>query len=141
MPKLPWLKFYTRDWMSDAALSVVSEAARGVASDLLCIVFDMPERGVFKTNGKPWTIKQIAHSARGVGKRRVRCVKELIAAGVLKRRETGEFYWKRVVNDEMARAMEREKKQKQRQAKPVPSGTTLDAGKFHFAGQNGTGFH
>jgi hypothetical protein len=141
MPKLPWFPFFPSAWLSDGALSIVSEAARGVASDLMCIAFDMPERGVFKTNGKPWTIKQIGHSARGTGKRRIRCVKELIAAGVLKRRESGEFYWKRMVKDELARAMEREKKQKKRQSDQFPVGTTLDEGKFHFAGQYGTGFH
>jgi hypothetical protein len=141
MPKLPWFRFFPSAWLSDAALSIVSEAARGVASDLMCVAFDMPERAVYKTNGKPWTIKQMAHSARGMGKRRVRCVKELITAGVLKRRESGEFYWSRIVRDDLERQMEREKKQKQRQAKQVPSGTTLEQSKVHFPGQNGTTFH
>jgi hypothetical protein len=115
--KLPWLKFYPRDWLSDAALSIVSEAARGVASDLMCVGFDMPERGVFRTNGKPWTIKQMAQSTRGTGRRRVRCVTELIHAGVLKKRDTGEFYWSRIVRDEAVREMARLKKQREREGK------------------------
>jgi len=141
MSKLPWFRFFPGAWLTDAALSIVSEAARGVASDLMCIAFDMPERGVYKTNGKPWTIKQMAHSARGTGKRRLRCVKELIAAGVLKKRESGEFYWSRIVRDEVERQMEREKKQMQRQGKQVPSGTTLERVSDHFAGQNGRAFN
>jgi hypothetical protein len=117
MPKLPWFPFFPGAWLGDAALSIVSEAARGVASDLMCVAFDMPERGVFRTNGKPWTIKQIAQSTRGTGRRRVRCVKELIHAGVLKRRNRTEFYWKRIVQDELHREIAREKKRKEREAK------------------------
>jgi hypothetical protein len=141
VPKLPWLKFYTRDWLSDSALTIVSEASRGVASDLMCIAYDMPECGVYKTNGKPWTIEQMAHSARGTGRRRVRCVRELIAAGVLKRRETGEFYWARMVRDDLGRKMEREKKQRQKQARQCPSGTPLEQVNGHFRDQNGKAIH
>jgi hypothetical protein len=141
MPKLPWFKFFPSTWLSDAALSIVSEAARGVASDLMCVAFDMPERGVFRTNGKPWTIKQMAQSTRGTGKRRLRCVRELVAAGVLKKRESGEFYWSRIVRDDLERQMEREKKQKQRQVKQVPAGTPLEQVSGHFPGQNGKAVH
>jgi hypothetical protein len=114
--KLPWMKFYPQDWLSDPALSIVSDAARGVASDLMCIAFNMPERGVFKTNGKPWTLTQISRAVRGTSEGRELCVQELIEAGVLKKRPEGEIYWARIVRDEAARQMEREKKEKQRQA-------------------------
>jgi hypothetical protein len=114
MPKLPWFKFYPKDWMSDGALSIVTAEARGVAADLMCVAFDMPERGVFKTNGKPWTVEDIAHAPRGFGGRRKRCVEDLIRAGVLKQRETGEFYWARMVKDELTREFERQRKRDKR---------------------------
>jgi hypothetical protein len=116
MPKLPWFKFFPSAWLCDPALSIVSEEARGVASDLMCVAFDMPERGVFRTNGKPWTVRQISNATRGTGRKRERCVKELIDAAVLKVRPTGEIYWARIVRDEVARQMEREKKKRLREA-------------------------
>jgi hypothetical protein len=104
--RLPWLKFYPENWLSDPALRACSATARGVAIDLLCIAHAMPNRGVFRTNGVPWSVEKIAFSVREP----VDLVLELIENAVLKRSDKGEIYWSRIVKDEAQRSVDRTRK-------------------------------
>ena len=66
----------------------------------------MPERGVFRTNGTPWSVEKIAQAVREP----VDLVHELIENAVLKRSERGEIYWSRLVKDEAKRSVDRHRK-------------------------------
>lgn len=84
MGKLPAFQFYPGDWMKDPALRSVSATARGLWIDLLCLMFECPERGVLSHyDGRPFTPEEIAR-ATGIGARTVkRCLAELEHAGVM----------------------------------------------------------
>jgi hypothetical protein len=114
MVKLPWFKFYHHDWLSDPALSACSQAARGFFIDLVCLMFDMPRRGVLFTQDRPWTTKEAAAAVRGDPRTNAGHMRELLRLGVLKKNEKGEIHSARLVRDESRREMEREKKRRQR---------------------------
>lgn len=45
MGKAPAFPFYVKDWLSDSQLKMASHAAKGVWIDMLCFMWDAPERG------------------------------------------------------------------------------------------------
>lgn len=45
MTKAPAFQFYVRDWLSDPQLRQASPASRGIWIDLLCFMWEAPERG------------------------------------------------------------------------------------------------
>lgn len=102
MAKLPYMPFYPGDWMKDANLRRCSPSARGIWIDMLCLMFDSPERGVLTFNGRPWTDEEIVNSIPG-------CATDLLGTlldnGVAKRREDGAVYSSRLVNDEKIRSV------------------------------------
>jgi hypothetical protein len=114
MMKLPWFKFYHHDWLSDPALSACSQSVRGFFIDLICLMFDMPRRGVLFTNEHAWTIKETAAAIRGDPGTNLGHLRELLRQGVLKQNEKGEILSARLVRDELRREMERDKKRRQR---------------------------
>ena len=100
--KRPSFQFYPGDWLKDPALRSCSPAARGVWIDLVCLLHEMPQRGVFR-NGKesPWSAKKCAQLVIGA---RSAHVTELVSKGVLAvARSDGALYSKRMVRDELKR--------------------------------------
>jgi hypothetical protein len=57
--KLPFIKFFTGDWLKDPALSLCSPATRGVWIDLLCAMHELDRSGELR--GTP---AQLARAAR-----------------------------------------------------------------------------
>lgn len=112
--KNPAFLFYPGDWFKDPALRSVSHAAKGVWMDMLCLMFECEERGVLATNGKPWTVQDIAAAVGGDPRLTKNLVQELISKGVARRRDDGAIYCKRMVQDEAIRAGARNRKQKER---------------------------
>jgi len=47
--KAPAFQFYVKDWLSDPQLRMASFSTKGIWIDLLCFMWDAPERGVLKT--------------------------------------------------------------------------------------------
>ena len=45
MAKAPAFQFYVRDWLSDSQLRRTSASTRGIWADLLCYMWDAPNRG------------------------------------------------------------------------------------------------
>jgi len=45
MSKAPAFQFYVRDWLSDPLLKMVSHQTKGIWIDLLCYLWESPERG------------------------------------------------------------------------------------------------
>jgi uncharacterized protein YdaU (DUF1376 family) len=46
MPKLPYIAFYPGDWLKDPQLRMTSPATRGIWIDLLCHMWEAPQRGI-----------------------------------------------------------------------------------------------
>ncbi len=44
--KAPAFQFYVRDWLSDPQLRMASHSAKGIWIDLLCFMWEAPERGI-----------------------------------------------------------------------------------------------
>lgn len=49
MSKKPSFQFYPGDWLKDTALRLCSPAARGIWMDMLCLLHECPQRGVFRS--------------------------------------------------------------------------------------------
>lgn len=98
--RLPWIKFYPKDWLSDGALRSCPAAARGVWIDLVCLMATADKYGVMVTNGKIWTVEDVAKVC-GVKSRTVRL---LGANGVLSTSaRCGILFSPRMVRDRLYR--------------------------------------
>jgi hypothetical protein len=124
--------------MKDPALSICSAGARGVWMDVMCLMFESPQRGYLITNGKPWTLEQIAVALRGDWQENLVYLKELVHNGVMKQvgpqkpsrkcpRNMGAFFSKRLVSDEGQRTAWRGQKRRQRVEKKRNSVHPLSA--------------
>ena len=45
MAKAPAFQFYVKDWLSDPLLRMASHSSKGIWIDLLCFMWESPERG------------------------------------------------------------------------------------------------
>jgi hypothetical protein len=97
--KYPWFKFYRRDWSHHPNLRRCSRAARSLWIDLICLVYECEEPGVFATAGKPWTDEEVAGAVDGGADANLPLLRELLDKEVAKRRRSGAIYSNRVVHD------------------------------------------
>ena len=82
-PKRPAIMFYPGDWMKDPCLRRCSPAARGVFIDLLCLMHEMPTRGVLRdASGAAWSAQDASDAIQGA---KVEHVDELVDKGVVRR--------------------------------------------------------
>lgn len=56
----PWMKWFTRDWRSNAKLRLCSFAARGLWADLLSLMWESPVCGFLMVEGVIPTARQLA---------------------------------------------------------------------------------
>lgn len=109
MSKLPYMQFYPGDWLSDPALRACSMAAKGLWIDLLCLMWESPERGVLRSKSGSKTVpKRIAMM---LGLKPFSCqklIQELEENGVLSRDENGEIFSRRMVREEHLRRIRQE---------------------------------
>jgi hypothetical protein len=104
MAKLPAFQFYPGDWQKDPELRRCSKAAKGVWIDMLVLMFECPNRGVFaNAGGEPWSDQEIAEAIGGDTAANVALINELLLKGVAKRNDRGAIYSKRMVRDEQVR--------------------------------------
>lgn len=80
--RLPWIKWYTRDWRADAALRMCSFAARGLWVDLLTLMAESPRFGFLLVEGVVPTARQLAGLLGGTEKEVTRLRTELGEANV-----------------------------------------------------------
>ena len=108
--KLPYIKFYTRDWLGDKQLRLCSDAAKGLWVDLMCIMADNEQNyGYLEMNGEPLSIGNIVQ-LRGGDKDTVnRLIEELDKSKVFSRNSKDVIFSRRMVKDH-------EKRQKCREA-------------------------
>jgi hypothetical protein len=98
--KLPFCKFYPRDWMGDTQLRGCSYAARGLWADLLCVMGMNERRGYLEVSGKAITEPvQIAKFTNGTEAEVTPLLAELDQAGIFSRDGSGCIFSRRMVSD------------------------------------------
>ena len=105
MSKLPAFMFYPKDWISDPALQMSSDAAQGLWMRIICLSDQLPHRGRFvrRDGVTPLSNEQILNMVGGINEKRIAALKELEDNEVSKRDENGALYCKRIVIDEQQR--------------------------------------
>lgn len=102
--KLPFMKFFTGDWMKDPALRSVSLSARGLWIDMLCLMWEAHRRGYLcHRTGLPVTLEQLARMVGSSAAEVDHLVQELVNCGVCSRAEDGVLYSRRMERDEQVR--------------------------------------
>lgn len=101
MDKLPFIRFYPADWLSDEKLRVCSRAARGTWMDLLCLMWKSARRGYLEdAQGRPLTSPQLARVIGCNVQQIKKDIAELEAAGVFSREHhTGVIYSRRLLRE------------------------------------------
>jgi len=100
--KLPWIKFYPGDWLSDEALRSCSVEARGLWVDMICLMAKSDIHGHLLIGGKPARAEQIARIVGLLPQRTMELMDELNASGVFSfHQET--IISRRMVKDEQLR--------------------------------------
>lgn len=107
--KLPYMPFFTSDYMADEAVMACSLAAQGLWVRMLCVMWNSPERGVLKTGKQPWGIREIATLAGDLAGAQ-ELVNELLKNEVTERRKSdGAFINRRMVREERKREKARKR--------------------------------
>lgn len=112
--RLPYFQFYPGDWLKDANLRRCSPATRGFWIDLICVMFECPDRGVLATNGEAWSDEEIAQAIPGDTYQNLLALQELLRNQIVRRNEQGAIYSRRLVADEVAREKWRTRQTKRR---------------------------
>ena len=103
--KMPFIKFYVRDWMGDPQLRMCSIAARGLWFEMICLMHGAKRCGFLETQaGKPLTDDETSRLT-GTFKGDLYTLKqELLDHGVPSVEEnTGIWYCRRMVKEEQKR--------------------------------------
>lgn len=109
--KAPSIQFYYKDWLEDQKLKRASKKAKGVWMDLIANSCGMPVPGVFAdgNDGKtPLKRREINALLTGNRRENREGIAELIRRGILKQRNDGAFYVKRVYEDMRLRRIRQE---------------------------------
>jgi len=106
--KLPWLKFYPADWLSDEALRGCSPAARGLWVDMICLMAKSKRHGYLMAGDSPMGAEHIARIFGESLETTSGLLVELAQAGVYSVEEDCIFS-RRMVKDERGRKSNREK--------------------------------
>jgi hypothetical protein len=93
------MKFYPADWRADAMLRLCSIAARGLWTEMMCIMHDAERYGSLLVNGKRIDKKQLAGLAGVTEKDCTSLLLELEGNGVFSRDNDGTIYSRRMRRD------------------------------------------
>lgn len=99
--KLPYIKFFTRDWQADPELRMCSLEARGLWMELLCIMHNANRRGYLESpQGHPLSDEDIMRLTGTFKGDLYRCKSELLKHGVPSVcEESGIWYCRRMVKE------------------------------------------
>jgi len=106
--KLPWLKFYPGDWLSDEALRGCSPAARGLWVDMLCLMAKSKRHGYLMAGDRPMGAEHIARILGESLEKTSELLVELAQAGVYSI-DKDFIYSRRMVKDEAGRKSNRDR--------------------------------
>lgn len=102
--KMPYIKFFTRDWLNEPRLRLCSPAARGLWIDLICLMAGSEKHGYLVHNGRPFTDSELSILI-SVDKDTVKgLLNELKSQGVCSVDDKGCIFSRRLVADESKRA-------------------------------------
>ena len=102
--RLPWMKFEPRSWMTEPGLRVCSLAARGLWTDMLCLMWDSPDRGRLIIAERAPSTAMIARLVGTTEQEVESLLAELDESGVLSRDDNGAIYSRRMVREEHDRS-------------------------------------
>ena len=106
--KLPWLKFYPSDWLSDEALRGCTPAARGLWVDMICLMAKSKRHGFLLAGDKPMTPEHLARIFGQSLETTSELLVELAQAGVYSVTEDTIFS-RRMSKEERSRKVNRDK--------------------------------
>lgn len=101
--KRPSFQFYPADWLTDAALRMVSIGARGLWIDMLCLMHQGSEYGYLKVNNKVILSTNLARMVGATLQEVEGWLEELSSAGVYSTDDDGCIYSRRMIRDEEVR--------------------------------------
>lgn len=122
--KLPWLKFYPADWLSDEALRGCSPAARGLWVDMICLMAKSKRHGYLMAGDSPMGAEHIARIFGESLETTSGLLVELAQAGVYSVEEDCIFS-RRMVKDARGRKSNRERILRWRNADVTPPVTQM----------------
>jgi hypothetical protein len=94
----PWFKFFPGDWQSDELLTMCSMAARGLLTELVCLMHKANPYGHLIVNGQAPTDRELAKLVRAAGVAELRRLRaELLDRGVLSVTPGGVLFSRRMV--------------------------------------------
>lgn len=99
--KMPFIKFYPRDWQADPELRMCSLEARGLWFEMLCIMHSAKRRGYLETpQGSPLNVDDVCRLIGTFKGDVYRCMEELLKFGVPSVcEESGTWYCRRMVKE------------------------------------------
>lgn len=101
--KLPWMKFFPSDWLSDEGLRSCSIAARGLWIDLIAMMAKSNTHGYLLIGGSPASVEQISRIAGEDADTTRKLLQELERNGVFSRDEDNVVFSRRMKRDEAER--------------------------------------
>ncbi len=100
MAKLPFLKFFPDEYLSDEKLRLCSSAARGLWTDIICLMHKSVRRGYLQqSSGKPYSLEQIARINGHPTDEVSQWLQELIDAGAFSANDTMVLFSRRMVKE------------------------------------------
>ncbi len=106
--KAPAIQFYYKDWLSDHKLKRSSKRAKGVWIDLIAISCDLNEKGVFRDELGSFDRNEMLDLLTGNRRESAAGFDELVKRQIIKQRDDGTFYVKRVYEDAKLSAIRKE---------------------------------
>ena len=103
MAKLPGFYFYSGDWLKDPELRRCTKAEKGMWIDMLAVLSECSDRGVFSTGGVPWSDQEIAVAIGGDIAENLLLLAALLRKRVARRNKFGCVFSARMVRDEQTR--------------------------------------
>jgi len=106
--KLPWIKFFPSDWLSDEALRGCSPSARGLWVDMVCLMAKSKKHGFLMSGDSPMGAEQLARIFGESLEKTSELMVELAQAGVYSI-QNDTIFSRRMVKDESLRKSNRER--------------------------------
>lgn len=107
-PKRPWMKFYPSDWRGNPLLATCSLAARGLLTEMMCLMHAADPYGHLLINGSAPSDAELTRLVRATSVTELRRVRqELVDHGVLSLTADGVLYSRRMVRDAATAAKKR----------------------------------
>lgn len=106
--KLPYMKFYTRDWRADQCVRAASPGARALWLECLCLAHEAEPYGHVLVNDRAPTLQQLAIQVSMTVADAKRYRAELLECGVASESDDGVLFSRRMVRDAVKRSVNQE---------------------------------